>query len=102
MKKKKLSHYAQALARHAEGHWVGSVFFLIFLVDSFVMVIPADSLLSATVALNPRPVKKWYLFSVLGSVVGFALLIFLSHTIFREHLLRSIQGTGYYSRVGQY
>jgi Predicted membrane protein len=102
MKKDKLSHYAEVLARHAEAHWVSPVFFAIFFLDSFVMVIPADSLLSATVALNPRPVKKWYAFSMLGALAGFALLIFLGHTIFHEYLMSSIQETGFYSEVGRY
>lgn len=102
MKKEKLTHYAEVLAQHAEAHWVSPVFFLIFFVDSFIMLIPADSLLSATVALNPRPMRKWYLVSNLGAALGFAVLIFLSQTIFHDYLMQSIQETGFYSEVGAF
>lgn len=102
MKKEKLTHYAKVLAGHAEAVWVSPVFFLIFFVDSFIMVIPADSLLLATVALNPRHMKKWFFWSILGAAAGFAVLIFLGHTIFHDYLLHSVEETGFYSEVGKY
>ncbi len=102
MKKEKLQSYARRIAVHADAFWVGPVFFLIFLVDSFVVFIPADSLFSTTFVLRPRHLKKWFIWSILGAACGFGLLIYLAHTVLHPFLMESIQGTGFYSQVGKY
>ncbi len=102
MKKEKLQSYAQRIAEHADAFWVGPVFFLIFLVDAFIMVIPADSLFSTTYVLRPQHLKKWYLWSIVGAAAGFGLLILLGHTVLHPFLMESIQTTGFYSEVGKY
>jgi membrane protein YqaA with SNARE-associated domain len=91
VKKEKLTHYAQTIASHADAHWVTPFFFFFFLFDSFLMILPADSLLSATIALRPRHVKKWLFFSILGAIVGFGLLVWFTDGILHEYFLRLIR-----------
>ncbi|HEX5033909.1 MAG TPA: hypothetical protein VFW62_05460 [bacterium] len=100
MKKEKIAYYAQKIASHADAHWVTPVFFLLFLLDSFVVFIPCDSLLGATVAIRPRHVKKWCFAAGLGVVVGLGLVVIAAFTFLHGYLYTWTQTDGFYSQVG--
>lgn len=99
MKREKLENYAETLARHADAPWITPFFLFLFFIDSFLMVLPADSLLGATVAIRPKHVKKWAFFSCLGSALGLALAIFLAETVLHDYFFRLMAEGGFYHRV---
>lgn len=100
MKKDKIAYYANKIAAHADAHWVTPVFFILFFLDSFLVFIPCDSLLGATVAIRPRHVKKWCLAAILGVIVGLALVVLAAYTFLHGSLESWTQSGGIYSQVG--
>lgn len=101
MKKEKIAYYAYKIAAHADAPWVTPVFFLLFFLDSFLVFIPCDSLLGATVAIRPRHVKKWCIAAVFGVIVGLGLVVVASFTFLHGYLYTLTQGEGMYAQVGE-
>src|SRR5262245_53765945 len=100
MKKEKIAYYAYKIAAHADAPWVTPVFFLLFFLDSFLVFIPCDSLLGATVAIRPRHVKKWCFAAILGVVVGLGLVVVAAFTFLHGYLYTLTQDGGMYAQVG--
>lgn len=82
----KVIRYAMKIARYAHMPWVTLFFFLAFLLDSFLMFIPADGLLSVTVLFAPDKKRTWYLASLAGSLLGYVIFYFLTISSF-QHLV---------------
>jgi|SRR5215831_3133993 len=101
MKKERLLQYARALAAHAEAPWVTPVFFFTFFLDSFLVFIPIDSLLGATVALRPRNAKKWVLAGIGGVTLGLGLGVVAANTFLHPHLLDLVHRIRIYPQVDE-
>ncbi len=99
MNKGKLEHYAEVIAIHADAPWVTPLFFVLFFIDAFLMVLPADTLLGATVSIRPKHVKKWTVAACLGSSVGLGLAIILALTVLHEYFVRTTLEGGFYHKV---
>ncbi|MBF0107156.1 MAG: hypothetical protein HQM16_17740 [Deltaproteobacteria bacterium] len=81
---KKITHYAHM-------PWVTPFFLIIFFLDSFLMFIPADSLLAVSVLFAKDKKKKWYLTAMTGAFLGFLLFLYLTESQFRSITVAFIQ-----------
>lgn len=99
MNKEKLRHYANVLTAHAESPWVTPLFFLLFLIDSVILIIPVDTLLAATVTLKPQQRRRWVLASVVGFAVGLGLVAIVANTQLQPYLFHLFQKWGYIQHV---
>lgn len=99
MNKEKLQHYANVLASHAGSYWVTPIFFLLFFIDSIILIIPVDSLLAATISLRPQGLKKWLIASVIGFASGLGLVAILVNTQLQPWFLNLFESWGYLDRV---
>jgi len=99
VKKEKLEHYADELARHADAPWVTPLFFALFVLDAFVMVIPADTLLGATVSMRKKHLKKWLIVALAGSAIGLAIAMLLAQTVFHDYFIKLTSEGGAYHKV---
>ncbi len=101
MKQEKLYHYAEVLARHADAPWLPLFFLILFFVDSFLMVLPADSLLGATVAIRPIHVKKWTFFACCGSILGLGVAVILGNYVLHDYMMELVAREGFYHKVAE-
>ena len=99
MKQEKLNRYALALATHAEAAWVTFFFFVLFLLDSILMFLPADSLLGATIILYPKRARRWLTVACLGSITGLAGAVILANTVLNDYLQKLVASDGVYHQV---
>jgi len=100
MNKDKLFAYARKIVDHADAHWVAPFFLVLFFLDAFLMVIPADSLLGATASLHPKHLKKWTICACLGASLGLGLAVLLGNTVLHNYLMNAISEGGFYHKVG--
>jgi len=99
MKKEKLRHYANVIASNADAHWVTPFFFIIFFLDSLLLVIPVDSLLGASMSLRPRHIKKWLLASTLGFALGLGILALVANSHLQPWAFKWFEELGYFHHV---
>jgi membrane protein YqaA with SNARE-associated domain len=95
MKKEKLRHYATVIAGHADSAWVTPVFFLMFFIDSLVLVLPVDSLMATTMTLRPQHVKKWLVASISGFALGLGILAAIANSKLQPLLFELMERWGY-------
>ena len=99
MKKEKIRHYANVISSHADARWVTPFFFTIFFLDSFLLFIPVDYLLSATVLLRPRRKKIWLAAAISGFGLGLGLVAVLVNTHLQHYLFDLFNRWGYFHHV---
>lgn len=95
----KLIERAQRLTSMMHHAWLSLFFFLLFFAESFVMVIPADTLISVTANLVPGKKKQWFFFSMLGYLVGFAIIVLLITTSFKHEVINLFKNYGFMDHI---
>lgn len=80
-------HWAHRISHFAHMPWVVGFFFLIFLVDSFLLFLPADGLIAVSVLFAPDKKRVWFLMAVLGSLLGFVILYALTISSFEKSIV---------------
>jgi len=83
----KVIHLAHRISYYAHKPWVMAYFFFSFFLDSFVMFIPAEGLLAVAVLFAPDKKRVWFLFAVLGSLLGFFITYILTVSSLQHWLI---------------
>lgn len=90
---------AHRLAEIAHRGWLNIFFFVMCLVESFVMVIPADTLISVTTNIVPDKKRAWFLWSLFGYALGFLIITLLLTTSLKQQALSVFQHVGILGEV---
>lgn len=99
MKREKLRHYANLLSIHAEAPWISVFWFVVFLLDSIVIVLPVDTLLAATLALKPERRVQWMSAALGGFGLGLAIVAVLVNSQLQPWFFEQINHWGYVAHV---
>jgi len=91
----KLVHWAERLAPYAEKAWVNWFFGFFFFIDSFVMFIPIDGLMVITLVFVPKKIRMWFLSGLLGALIGYVAIAFLTQSSFQHYIMSWIDAWGY-------
>lgn len=74
---------AHWISRRADAPWAPIFFALMYFCDSFLMFLPADSLMSVTLLIVPRKTRTWILAAMAGTMAGFLIFYLLSLSSFK-------------------
>lgn len=99
MKKEKLRHYANVIASHADAPWVTPLFFFLFFIDSFLLLLPVDSLMAATLTMRPKHMKRWLFVSIVGFGLGLGVVAIIVNSQLQPYLFELFEKWGYFHHV---
>ncbi len=90
---------AHRLVQSAHKAWLNVFFFVMCLVESFAMVIPADTLISVTTNVVPLKKRNWFFWSLFGYTLGFLIITLLLTTSVKHDVLKVLQHVGILGEV---
>jgi hypothetical protein len=87
---RKVMQVAHRLSDYAHQDWVIFFFLILYFLDSFLVFLPAEALLSLTLLLAPEKTRPWSIAAIAGAVFGFAIFYFLSLSSFEPYVIKLI------------
>lgn len=99
MKREKLRHYANVISVHADAPWVTALWFGLFFIDSFLLFIPVDTLMAATLAMKPQHRVRWITWGLVGFGLGLGMVAILVNSQLQPWFFEQINHWGYVAHV---
>jgi len=99
MNKERIRHYSHVISAHADSAYATLLFSSTFFLDALIVVLPIDSIMSATLTLKPQHARKWVLSAMLGFSLGLGLVALMANSHLEPYLLSWIAKLGYSARL---